>query len=427
MIQPRQWIENKLNEFEGDYKKVQKECFEEYCEIYVEIKQKCFEDKVRKVWKTWVTDNDFDDGTVDDIIHQGIKLKTQNLQDKNTFLRRENRNLYRNVGFLEEVYDNLNKSISDVKFGYKAKKFEVKPEDRTAIVCLSDLHLNTLVTEAEADNEYNFDIASKRLQKYITKTKAILKDNHVKNVIVANLGDSISSSRRFDEKLAQISSLTTATLLAVHLIQQVICDLNQDFNVSVTGVIGNESRINQDDFNFGAINCAENWDWLILTMLKKIFEKNPEINFMIPRNPIKALIPVTLANGEIFNVMIAHGNLIKKPIEGAETIYTKEYLENGTFVNLCLFGHFHHCVSFGKAVYTGTMMGGNSYSASLGCTTSAIQNVIILNNDKTFWALPINLDEVEGFDGYEYEKELEPFAYLIHQQKDIKQVNITLF
>ena len=69
------------------------------------------------------------------------------------------------------------------------------------------------------------------------------KSRSITNVLLVQSGDLLNSDRRLDELLSMATNRAKATFLAVAIVQQVILDLNEHFNVSVASVTGNESRV----------------------------------------------------------------------------------------------------------------------------------------------------------------------------------------
>ena len=92
-----------------------------------------------------------------------------------------------------------------------------------------------------------------------------------------------------------------------------------------------------------------------------------------------------------------------------------------------LIGHYHHLgvLSNGRVVLCGTTMEGNVYANALGLVGKAFQNLIIINNDHTYWNLPINLSDVSEIkDEYKFDKELESCAY--NRISDVSVVDIKI-
>lgn len=412
------WIKNKISENGMSYQLIQDTCYNEYCDVFkTNISLKSFKDTVKRAYDTLKAQKNDVDEEYD--IEKTVQLEknAQKRQDLVTYLRRNNRNDYRLLNYTESLYEELIEKLDNVKFDIpKIKEVKIEKENKSAILCLSDLHFGTLINSYQNCIGYDFTIISKRLKKYVTKAIKTMKDNHVTTVYVANLGDIVSSSRRSDEKLGTVSSQTNCMLVAVTILEQVLVELCSNFNkVVFTGIVGNESRIDQQDFSFHNMNLQNNCDWLVLTMLKHILDgKIKNLSFIVPINPMKQLLEIPISNGETYKVCIAHGNMIRKLCDDSEKVYTNEFFENGIKVDTTIIGHYHHLGVFsdGRLILCGSTMEDNAYAKAIGCNGRAFQNLILINNDNTYWNCPIRLSDVSDVkDEYKFDKELENCAY----------------
>lgn len=429
------WLKAKLNDNNMDYKLVQDVCYEDYCEKFGTIELKSFADTVKRAYNTMArqikndVDEDFD-------IEQNIKLE-KNLQkraDLTTYLRRNNRNNYRILNEVESICEELINRLDDVKFDIpKITPIKEKKEKKTALLCLSDLHAGTLINGDCESNCYDYHILSRRLKKYVTKAIDTMKKNDVTNVIVCGLGDFVSSPRRVDELLGQVSSVSNSLLIVVTIIEQILFELCSNFeNVIYTSIIGNESRVSASGIpspiNHSNWEGMNNWDYLQYTMLKHILEgKIKNLKFLDSDYAIKSLIKIPINNKETYNVCIAHGYNIKTLKDNAEEVYIKSYLEEGEHVELTVIGHWHHLsvLSSGHLLVTGSPMRNNVYAFNvIGTKGHAFQNLILINNDGSYWNCPIKLDDISDFkEGYKIQKELDMFIY---NESKVDKVNINI-
>lgn len=337
-----------------------------------------------------------------------LEAQKQKAQDLNNLLRKSNRESYRLYNSLEAVYDEyvtLLKSSAFIDFTVKEHKLTNK--GKCAIFQLSDAHMNELIYQEEANgNSYDFTIASKRLKKFVTESKQLFKLYNVEQVLVAFTGDMINSTRRLSEKLASATSQVRASLLATYLFQQVIIELSQDFNVSVASVVGNESRVDDDDFDASDILTSNNWDYMIYNNLKMLFEGKP-VEFVDAINNTQQV--VTLDNG--FNVLLIHGNFMKGDIsdKGVGTML-QSYAYKGVPIHAVLMGHIHSA-SIGDTISrSSSLCGGNAYSTNgLSFISRASQNIYIVNEDLGYHGIKIDLQNTEGYEGYNIIKELERY------------------
>lgn len=373
---------------------------------------------------------EIDEFEYQDSIEEIIKLEVQNQkkQDLNTYYRRINREIYRNYNTFEEIYSQFVNLLPKVDTStINIKEYKVKHSNKVGIMQLSDIHFNTLVDTTEtSDGYYNMDIASKRLKKYVGICIEQFKKEGIKKVYIVNLGDYISSTRREDEKLATATSTALSSLILSHILKQMVLELiSNGFEIYITGVIGNESRISKD-ISYNAVLSAENWDFIILNILSIIFRDVKNVKVLIGNSPLSTVISIPLKEKN-FNLLITHGHNIKKMAEGCEEIYTEAYKKRGINIDLTLCGHFHHFVQFPNIIFNGSVIGSNSYSYSLGYVSKPSQNCIVVNEDKSYYCYPVNLEDISMIkEGYKYDEIYEPYAYMVNS-REIKKITIEMF
>ena len=77
---------------------------------------------------------------------------------------------------------------------YKFKPFSTKKGHRYAVALFSDAHIEETVTPESVNflNEYNLEIAERRIENYFRNLAACLAQDDVNELIFASLGDTIS-------------------------------------------------------------------------------------------------------------------------------------------------------------------------------------------------------------------------------------------
>ena len=229
------WLKNKLVENNLDYKLIQDTCYEDYCEIFnTSIGFKAFKDTVKNAYNTLKAQksNDVDE---EYDIENTIKLEknAQKRSDVITYLKRNNRNEYRLLNYTESLYEELIKKLDNVSFNIPTIK-EVKPckeKGLTGLMIASDWHFGTLIFGKDESESYDFNIANKRVKKYVDKSIQVMKNNNVDTVVLGLLGDLVSSVRRNDEKLGCVSSQTNTCLIVVTILEQVLVSSFETKNV----------------------------------------------------------------------------------------------------------------------------------------------------------------------------------------------------
>ena len=285
------------------------------------------------------------------------------------------------------------------KLSKLTKKHKVK-SGAVGVIQFSDVHLNELV-ELQ-NNRYDFKVASKRCQYFVEKASAYFKMNKISQVVVALTGDLLNSDRRLDELLNQASNRAKATFLAVDIFQQVLVDLNKNFNLSVACVTGNEGRANKE-LGWSNIVATDNYDYTIFNCLRYLF-KESDIHF-IDGDPSEIVINVA---GQ--NLLMIHGHgSVGSAIEKSVNQTVGRYSMKGIRIDYVIFGHVHSARvgdCFGRS---SSMVGANDYSEkALNLGGRASQNCYIFYENGNRDGIKVDLQNTDC-KGYEIDKTLEAY------------------
>ena len=333
-----------------------------------------------------------------DIVEYNIRLakQKQKFQDLNRIERKSFREGTRQENALIEYNTEIIKLLKRESLNTKLSKKKHKTE-AAIVVQLADLHLNELV-ELES-NKYDFNIASKRLQKYAYKVKEYVKFHKANKVLIAITGDLINSDRRLDELMAAATNRAMATFLGVHLLKHFILDINEIAEVQVCCVTGNESRVNQE---LGWVNLvsSDNYDFTIFEMLRLLL---PDINFLRG----DALELVVEINGK--NMLVIHGHQLGKMDSNQVGKVISKYSAKGVIIDFIICGHIHETMIRDNIARSASLVGSNAYSENaLNLSGTAAQNIYCFTDDGRH-DVRIDLQETEDWVGYDIKEEL--FAY----------------
>jgi predicted phosphodiesterase len=333
-----------------------------------------------------------------DIVEYNIRLakQKQKFQDLNRIERKSFREGTRQENALIEYNTEIIKLLKRESLNTKLSKKKHNTES-VIVIQLADLHLNELV-ELES-NKYDFDIASKRLQKYAYKVKEYIKFHKANKVLIAITGDLINSDRRLDEKLSMATNRAKATFLGVHLLKHFILDINEIAEVQVCCVTGNESRVN---FELGFVDmvASDNYDFSIFEMLRLLL---PDINFLRG----DALELVVEINGK--NMLVVHGHQLGRMDSNQVGKVISKYSAKGIIIDFIICGHLHETMIRDNIARSASLVGSNAYSENaLNLSGTAAQNIYCFTDDGRH-DVRIDLQETEGWDGYNIKEEL--FAY----------------
>lgn len=328
------------------------------------------------------------------------KLKAQ---DKLNYHSRAFTKSLREINALEELNQELINSLKVLQPEIKTAEIPTgNNEDGVGVICLSDLHLNELIDIPS--NKYDFEVASKRLQKLATLSIKRFKDQGLNKVVVCFLGDQLNSDRRMSEVFNMATNRSKACVLAFYLLKQFLEDLLKYFRITIASVTGNESRVVGDEYCTSDLLATYNYDYTLEQMLRIYFDNNPNVSFVDGEYGEK----VISINGS--NVLLSHGVNIGADIEKSVAQTFGRYAGMGVTIDYFFFGHKHSSRIGDTYARSSSLCGANSYSeGTLNLTSRASQLIGVFYPDKTNIISKIDLQNTDGYNGYDVKKELEAY------------------
>jgi predicted phosphodiesterase len=298
-----------------------------------------------------------------------------------------------------EYAEELKKLIEERHFQPITLKHE-NTGKKVGVFCLSDEHYNELIEIRS--NSYDFKVAGKRLKKYVINAKKYFKAHDVTDVLVARLGDSVNSDRRSDELLNQAANRAKADFLAALLTEQVILDLNQDFNVAVTGVSGNESRVDKEHGRTSNM-LTNNHDFTIHELLKVMF-RNTDIQF------VKTDFSENVVDVGGQRILFIHGDQVGKgDIERKVQSIKGKWASDGVVINYVVFGHIHSAFVGDMFTRSGSLCGANAYSDGALQLSSRASQVCLLCDADGIDGIKFDLQNTGELEGYDIDEALESY------------------
>lgn len=267
------------------------------------------------------------------------------------------------------------KKMKDVRnLGFTTYKFNYTPKklgSRYAVALFSDAHIEETVIPSSVlgMNEYNINIAEKRIQAYFTNLCECLKEDKVDDLIFASLGDTISGY--IHEELAQTNGLSPleATYKAQSLIfggLKYLCEETNLHSIKFIGIVGNHSRTTKKIQHANGFKMS--YEWLMYQNIQKFCEmEGLPIEFCIPESEVAI---VNSPDGQKF--IFAHGFQIKGggngTVCGIYPALNRLALKWGKVFgqDRIYIGHFHQCVSIPNAVVNGSIIGYNTFALTNG-------------------------------------------------------------
>ncbi len=184
--------------------------------------------------------------------------------------------------------------------------------------------------------------------------------------------------------------------------KQAILDLNEDFNVTVASIIGNEGRANPE-MGWSKIIASDNYDYTIFQCLRYLF-RDSCVKF-IQGNPSELVINVA---GQNLLMLHGHGSLRGK-LESAVNQIIGRYSLKGIAIDYMIFGHVHSARIGDGYARSSSLVGSNDYAEkALNLSGRASQNCYIFYDDGNRDGIKIDLQNTDGV-GYNIDKSLEAY------------------
>ena len=343
-----------------NYNEISRHLIEKYClEVQVDYLRK----QVTTIVHWLIADKD--------IVQYNVRLskQKQKIQDLNRIQNKSFREHARIENALVEYNKEIIKLLKTESTNTKVKKH--KETNKAAIlVQIADTHFNEIVNIDS--NKYDFQIASKRLQKFAYHIKKYATLHKTKEIIVGITGDLLNSDRRMDEYLNQSTNRAKATFLSTILLKTFLLELNEIANISVACVTGNESRV-QQELGWTDIVASDNYDLTIFEMLRLLL---PKMNFM-SGNALEMVLEINKQN-----VLLIHGHQLGKMDGNQVAKVIAKYSTNGIKIDFIICGHLHETMIRDQIARSASLVGSNTYSErALNLAGRAAQNIYIFTED----------------------------------------------
>lgn len=350
-----------------------------------------------------------------EVIVENVRLAKQKqaAQDRNRIANKSFREYARLENALKEYNEQLVKVFQKTPLP-KFKKINTKNGKAVGVMQISDTHFNEEVRLP--NNEYNFEVASKRLKTFVRKSKLYFKALGIKEVFIAFTGDLMNSDRRLDEMFAQATNRSNATFISVELLKQVIEDVRSDFKLSLGCITGNESRV-KDEIGWDDYIASDNYDFTIYNILRYIFQ-DTDIDFLMSKDATE--IVVNLAG---MNLLMIHGHgSIKAKHETSITQIKGRYASGrGVNIDFVISGHIHSARVGDTYGRSSSLVGANPYSEkNLNLEGRASQNIYVFNENKTIDGIKIDLQNYDDV-GYDINKAIEEYSYNSKSKEKLKE------
>lgn len=324
------------------------------------------------------------------------KAKEGNRLDKVKihFLTEELQKNQQTIAILSALGDNkVDKGPFKISPSLKGKN------EATAVICLSDLHLEESVDPNTVNglNEYNPQIAEKRFKKLIENALKLtnLQANsvNIKDVIIWLGGDIISGYIHQELVESNFMSPVEAILFADRLISWGIDFFlnNSKYNLFIPTSNGNHGRTTQKIQI--STYAANSFEFLLYKNLERRYANEKRVRFQVAEGYLNFV--------DVYNMKIRfhHGDSVKYH-GGSGGLYVPinksiAAWDSSIKVDLDVMGHFHQLTCDRKFIVNGSMIGYGPYSLSIKASPEPPQQAFFLldkeRNRRTVFA-PIFVD-----------------------------------
>ena len=313
---------------------------------------------------------------------KALKQK-QKLQDQLNLNRKLIRDGNRHENMCDTILDACKEFISLTLPKVEHRTKRPLKVNQSAVLTLSDLHIAQLVNEK--NNYFDLDVAEMRLEKIFNQFIEEIELRGIEDVHILLLGDLIHAqplvTKKMDMKLSSALPEVQASIKCFEFLSTHIDRLVTRYNVSIAGVIGNESRfvsyLNPSNLQSEARN---NMDVVIFEMLKQRYRDCSTVEFVNNGDELEDVVSISGAN-----VLLTHGNstsINHKDLDKS-FINIKARLEPvyGE-IDYMVLGHIHSTMLLDRVFRNSSLVGSNSYSNELGFAQSFVsQNMLIIDED----------------------------------------------
>ena len=267
---------------------------------------------------------------------------------------------------LLKAFESSLKKPTCVKAQFTQPNTKYRDSDEGLCIVLSDQHIGEIVGKDVVQNEYNYKVALKRLDKFLEAILTFPKQSRKINVM--QCGDMLKGlihGGLYNTEGSFIESIATAVDYNVYL-YQVLSEVYEEVNIY--SITGNHDRVTEDPSNSNkSLDFTRLVDKMVAKQLKALGIKN--VKLFVTDTPYQ------LINVNNSNLLMFHGDTVRKynPADANQRSLLQD-LCLGTFkqpYKHAVSGHTHsfsacHNQYGGMSIVNGTLVGSNAYGVSNG-------------------------------------------------------------
>ena len=256
-----------------------------------------------------------------------------------------------------------------------------------AVVMISDWHIGNCFDLFM--NSYNFEIASRRVEKYANKIIELIKRNDVQKVNVLNLGDSINGFLRATNRIENEFNIAQQVIKATELICQFLVKIADNVaEITYRSVLDNHGRLTASYIDsIREENVTILMDWY----LEERF-KNTKVH-LCHDNLDNSMIHFSLLSGK--KCVGVHGD----QGGGINTIVQETYGATKEFTDFIFTGHLHQekekMFQGTRVIMCNSLMGPDQFARSKGLYGDPSQTTVIFEPDGSFSLNIVTFEDIQ--------------------------------
>ena len=338
-----------------------------------------------RVLKEGQTPNDLElaeiEAKYDEKIEQLYKAKVRASQAIN-----QRNKMWRSEVVKEDLHNTIIAAVKALP-PLKIKTKEFIKGGNEANVLIGDWHIGALIDNFV--NKFNFDIATRRVEKFTEKAIAKCKNSNVKKVNIISLGDMIMGYIHTTNRIHSEFDVVTQTMKASELISQMLIKFAENFpEVTYRSVLDNHGRLTKNlDESLSEENAARWIDYYLEARLK-----DTKIQF-VKDNLDDNLIFFTMDSGR--KIAATHGHLGS----GINSIVQEMWGATRVFCDDIYVGHLHQeklkMYQGTRVVMNNSLMGVDDYARNKHLFGEPSQTVCIYEEDGSFEDYRVALGDIQ--------------------------------
>lgn len=293
-----------------------------------------------------------------------------------TSLKKQLDSVVKDYQSLSDAYDiALNLKTTNVNVAVPSIDLKSKSiNEATAIVQISDGHFGKIILPSTVNglNEYNPDIAKKRMDTCASNTMKLIKkereDVKIENLVLILGGDFLENSQ-----LHHHSEMTTGlspmeeTLFSreiLHKYIKTVCEYGSFKKIAVACTRGNHARITHR--MIASVDYRMNYETILYSILKDDF-RGENMEWTIPDSEV--------AEVDVYGNMlrVVHGHQIKfQGGVGGLTVPLNKYVMRMDQISKAFYNFVHHYHNLSyptvRTTVNGSIVGYDPYAMSIGCS-----------------------------------------------------------